>query len=386
MQIEPNGLPKHLHDLAKSAHDSLIMTVTPAQISRLFATQSLGESALLLLKASACEVDERGRLSWVNVDIAMGLLGLAEVPETLRDLDDMIAGVASKALTLGRPIRLEQRPSIEVRSDPSQSVLVFHDTASTKLGIASSTQTSNAANDQSATVLVKALAEKRMCLFRQPIVKASDARIVRWECLSRLVHEDGRIASPAEFIPAAERMGLVAALDLDTLDLALTALGRESHIKLAVNVSAATIADVGSRRAYKDRLRASPELATRLTIEITETIAIQDLDIAARFGHAAKEAGARLALDDFGEGHTSFQSLRTLPLDEVKIDGLYIGNIDMRDDNKAFVIAIDRLARDLGMETVAERVETSGEAEVLRDIGVNGLQGYLYGRPRSVAG
>ena len=355
------------------------MTIHKADLATLFPAMTTAESALALLRATGCEFDKEGALTWVNPYAAALMLGVAQVPLTIALLDAVTEGGASLAIKAQQSVALAQPLGVEIRANALRGILVLRNTEQDQPIFAMPSP----ANDPSALMLISALAERRMCLFRQPIVSAQDASIVRWECLSRLVHEDGRIAQPSEFIPAAERAGLVGALDLETLALALKALGREAEVALAVNVSAATIADLGSRRAYEDMLASSASLATRLTIEITETIAIHDLDIAARFGHAAKAAGARLALDDFGEGHTSFQSLRTLPLDEVKIDGLYVEGIDASAENRAFVVAIDRLARDLGMETVAERVETAGEAQALRDIGVDGLQGYFYGKPRS---
>jgi EAL domain-containing protein (putative c-di-GMP-specific phosphodiesterase class I) len=357
------------------------MSLASADLRQLFPASSLSESALGLLRATGCDFDQQGRLTWLDPVAAARLLGTQAAPLTLRELNSLTQGGAIQAIGANQPVILRAPCALEIRADSRLKILVLRQIDSETAIQA----TPSPANDPGAAMLKSALADKRMCLFRQPIVNAQDASIVRWECLSRLVHEDGRIAQPFEFIPAAERAGLVSALDLDTLELALGALSREVDVKLAVNVSAATIADLGSRRAYNDRLFSSGDLARRLTIEITETIAIQDLDVAARFGHSAKTSGARLALDDFGEGHTSFQSLRALPLDEVKIDGLYIENIDARAQSRAFVIAIDRLARDLGMETVAERVETQAEANILRDIGVDGLQGYYYGRPRSSA-
>ena len=356
------------------------MSIRKADLATLFPGETTAHSALELLRATGCDIGDQGGVSWVDPVAASRMLGLSQAPMTLVELDVVTQGGVGLAMSTGRPVMLVHPRGVEVRADARRAILVLRNTDEEQPLVAMPTP----ANDPSTLMLVSALADKRMCLFRQPIVNAQDASIIRWECLSRLVHEDGRIAQPYEFIPAAERAGLVGALDLETLALALKALGRENEVKLAVNVSAATIADQGSRRAYKDLLAFSANLATRLTIEITETIAIHDLDIAARFGHAAKAAGARLALDDFGEGHTSFQSLRVLPLDEVKIDGLYVEGIDARAENRAFVVAIDRLARDLGMETVAERVETIGEATALREIGVDGLQGYYYGKPRSV--
>lgn len=335
--------------------------------------------ALDLLRAIGCDFDDDGHLNWLNPKAARSLLGFDQLPLTLAALNSATKGGVSLALSEGTPVVLTSPRDIEVRADARQRIVVLRKIDSSGRVLAMPSP----ANDPGAVMLISALADKRMCLFRQPIVCAQNSSVLRFECLSRLIHEDGRIAQPYEFIPAAERAGLVGALDLETLSLALGALGRDLDVNLAVNVSAATIADQGSRRAYKDMLSAHKSLATRLTVEITETIAIHDLDIAARFGHAAKASGARLALDDFGEGHTSFQSLRALPLDEVKIDGLYVTGIDTRDESRAFVVAIDRLARDLGMETVAERVETEEEAAALRAIGVDGLQGYLYGKPRS---
>lgn len=355
------------------------MSIRKADLTKLFPSVSPAESGLELLHASACEIDDHGHLAWVNPVAAAQILDVQHVPLTISALDGLTGGGASLALSERQPVDLVLPKGVEIRADAGRGILVMRRTNQDQPILAIPTP----ANDPGTLMLISALADKRMCLFRQPIVSSLDASIVRFECLSRLIHEDGRIAQPYEFIPAAERAGLVGALDLETLSLALHALGRDMDVKLAVNVSAATIADQGSRRAYKDMLASHSNLATRLTVEITETIAIHDLDIAARFGHAAKAAGARLALDDFGEGHTSFQSLRTLPLDEVKIDGLYVEGIDARAENRAFVIAIDRLARDLGMETVAERVETIGEVTALREIGVDGLQGYYYGKPRS---
>jgi EAL domain-containing protein (putative c-di-GMP-specific phosphodiesterase class I) len=355
------------------------MPIRKADLVALFPDHSTAQSALELLRATACDFDVQGRLSWTNPSAAAQILNVQQAPATLSALDGLTAGSASLALSTNEAVSLSRPSGVEIRADAQRSILVLRNTNQGQPIIAMPSP----ANDAGTLMLISALADRRMCLFRQPIVSSHDTSIVRWECLSRLIHEDGRIVQPYEFIPAAERAGLVGALDLETLSLALKALGREVDVKLAVNVSAATIADQGSRRAYKDMLAAHSGLATRLTVEITETIAIHDLDIAARFGHAAKAAGARLALDDFGEGHTSFQSLRHLPLDEVKIDGLYVEGIDARAENRAFVIAIDRLARDLGMETVAERVETAGEANALREIGVDGLQGYYYGKPRS---
>jgi EAL domain-containing protein (putative c-di-GMP-specific phosphodiesterase class I) len=347
---------------------------------------SLAQQAFAALDAIACEIDARGHLTWLDEAQAVRVFGSVSPPATLEALDRLTQGAARRALASGELTATSRPAPMELSASPGAHILAIrrtHRMAGDIMPNPANDPADDPANHPAALMLTRALAEKRMCLFRQPIVSSSDARIVRWECLSRLVHEDGSIAQPFEYIPAAERAGLVGALDIETLDLALASLNRSSTIALAVNVSAATIADQGAREDYLHRLALARPYADRLTVEITETIAITDLDIAARFGHSARAAGARLALDDFGEGHTSFRSLRVLPLDEVKIDGLYVEAIDRRDDSRAFVNAIFLLARDLGLETVAERVETAQEAAALKGIGIGNLQGYFYGKPRA---
>ena len=332
-----------------------------------------------MLDAAVCQLDHQGHLTWLDADLAGRFLRRDVVPDNFQALDQLVDGGASRALNQPIPVTVLRPQRLELRADAQTGLIILR----CLNGAQGVVVAPSAANDAGAETLAQALAERRMCLFRQPIVSSHDQRVVRWECLSRLITVEGQIVSPVEFIPAAEAAGLVGELDIETLNLALASLKRESDVHLAINVSAATIADHHAKDAYQALLASARDLAPRLTVEITETIAIHDIDAAAHFGHAIRGTGARLALDDFGEGHTSFRSLRALPLDEIKIDGAYVANIHDRADNQAFVAAIDRLARDLGMDTVAERVETAEEADILKSIGVSGLQGYFYGKPRS---
>ncbi|GBF59420.1 cyclic di-GMP phosphodiesterase PdeB [Candidatus Phycosocius bacilliformis] len=337
--------------------------------------------ALSLLHATACQIDGAGRLTWIDPTKACLFLQSSQPPSHFDELDLAVEGAAFQALRRGHPVRIRRPSNLEVIANVAQQIIVFREI--TALPPEYVPHVPRAANDPEALMLKSALADNRMCLFRQPIISSADNQVVRWECLSRLIQVDGRIVGPVEFIPAAERAGLVGELDIETLNLALSALTREQDTQLAINVSAGTIADAAACGDYLEILGHNQAISNRLTVEITESIAIHDLDAAARFGQSVRSAGARLALDDFGEGHTSFRSIRALPLDEIKIDGAYVQNIESRDDSRAFVIAIDQLARGLGMETVAERVETAEEAEALREIGVIGQQGYFYGKPRS---
>lgn len=336
-------------------------------------SEALLRRAAALLGACACHAREDGTLVWADADQAARLFGLAVAPETLAALDTVTSGAATGALSHTHAVAITPAGPQHWRADPATRVLAV---------LASQPGIDDAGvPDPQAVMLGEALARGRVRLFRQPIVAARDGRVVRFECLARILDADGRVISPADFIPAAERSGLVGALDIAVLRLALAALHADPGLALAVNVSAGTIADSSACADYAGLLAAAGGVGERLTVEITETIAISDLDAAARFAAAARANGARLALDDFGEGYTSFRALRALPLDEVKIDGLYVEGIDQRADSRAFVRAIECLARDLGLETVAERVETEGEAIALRTLGIGGLQGFLYGRP-----
>lgn len=334
------------------------------------------DEVLAALGAAACRVGGNGALAWIRPGPAGPFANEAE-PLWLAELDARAGGAATRAMETGHAVQGGGRDPLEFWHDPARDLLIVRRPAEAR-DLAGRL-------DLQAQALAEALRDRRICLFVQPIVDADDARVVRMEGLARLVRPDGTIAPPSEFIPAAERGAMIGELDLVTLDLALADLARRKGRRLAVNVSAATLEDQASREAYLDRLERHGGVGGRLTVEITETIAIRDLDVAAAFAERVRAPGIRLALDDFGEGHTSFRSMMRIPLDEVKIDGLYVQDVDTREDAQAFVRAIQKLSGDLGLETVAERVETAAEAAALRGIGVKGLQGFLFGRPRASA-
>ena len=336
---------------------------------------ALSAALLDLTETTGCQLTPGGGLVWDDTAQARLFNGTPfSPPSTLAGLDRLTDGAATLALASGERMLARIGGRVEIRADRSRGLIALRRLEPAAFDVLRS--------DAQALALAEALADGRMRLYRQPIVAANDPRsVVRWECLARMVRLDGTVASPNEFIPAAERAGLIGHLDLSALRLALSALKARPDQALAVNVSAATLAEQGAREDYIALLRAAHGTVQGLTVEITETIAIHDLDVAARFAEDARSPGIRIALDDFGEGYTSFRSLMRLPLDEVKIDGLYVQDIDVKADSQAFVRAIEGLSRDLGLETVAERVETQAEAEALKAIGVQGLQGFYFGAP-----
>jgi diguanylate cyclase (GGDEF)-like protein len=227
----------------------------------------------------------------------------------------------------------------------------------------------------------RALSRQRVDLAFQPIVDAGSREVRHYEALLRVGDDYGGMLNAGAVVPAAESMGLMRRLDLAVLDMAVTELERHPGISLAVNVSAVNAGRGSWIDRAIERLGAQRLLANRLMIEITETVALIDPNETARFVDTLHELGARVAIDDFGAGNTSFRALRRLGVDVVKIDGSFVTGIAENPDNRLFVRALVGIARGFGLETVAEFVETEEEALVLRDEGVGQLQGYLFGRP-----
>lgn len=226
--------------------------------------------------------------------------------------------------------------------------------------------------------LVSALNQRRVTLAFQPVLRACD-RSVQWhEALARIETPAG-MESISRYIRPAERLGVVSILDRRVLELAFTMLDQRPDIRLAVNVSAATTVDPEWRALLAGLSALIPGVSGRLMVEITETAAIEDLDEAAAFVREMQAGGVRIAIDDFGAGYTSFKVLRQLGVDLVKIDGAYARGMMASAEDRAFVKAIVGLARDVGFETVAECVDDPDAAEALVAMGIDYLQGDLFG-------
>ena len=202
-----------------------------------------------------------------------------------------------------------------------------------------------------------------------------------YECLLRMKRLDGSIASASEFIPVAEQFGLAKLVDHRALELAIELLRSMPKIKLALNVSAATATDPQWLHGLEAFAARASGLAERLTIEITETAAISDLEETAKFVAALKALGCRVALDDFGAGYTSFRSLRLLGVDMVKIDGSFIQNLGTQAEDELFVRTLIELAKSFGITTVGEWVGDEKTAKMLEKAGVAYMQGYFFGAP-----
>jgi diguanylate cyclase (GGDEF)-like protein len=227
--------------------------------------------------------------------------------------------------------------------------------------------------------IVTALNERRIALAFEPVVEANSRKVAFYECLMRVQRADGGLAHAHEIIPVAERVGLIRMLDHRMLELVVNELAAVPDLHASVNVSPASAVDPDWWLGLGAMLRANRGAAERLIIEITETAAIQDVDDARGFVTRVKDLGCRIAIDDFGAGHTSFRNLRKLGVDIVKIDGAFVQNLMKSGDDRAFVQTLVDLARRLGLKTVAEWVQDEEAAKVLSDWGCDYLQGALIG-------
>ena len=227
--------------------------------------------------------------------------------------------------------------------------------------------------------IVTALNERRIVMAYEPVVTAASRDVAFYECLVRMEQNGGRVLLAPDIVPVAERLGLIRLVDHRVLELVVGELADSPGVALSLNISPDTTTDPDWWAGIESMMRAHPGIAERLIIEITETVAIQDIDDVRSFVTRLKNFGSRIAIDDFGAGYTSFRNLRKLGVDIVKIDGAFVQNIARSADDRAFVQTLIDLARRLNIETVAEWVQDEEAASLLRDWGCDYIQGRLIG-------
>jgi diguanylate cyclase (GGDEF)-like protein len=215
----------------------------------------------------------------------------------------------------------------------------------------------------------------------QPIYDFRQDRVSGFEALVRWRHPTRGLVMPAEFVPLAEEIGLIIPIGEWVLRHAcLEASGWPSHITLAVNVSAAQFKGMSLLQTVKDALAESGLPASRLELEITESVLLADNVATLAMLHMLRDLGIRVAMDDFGTGYSSLSYLRAFPFDKIKIDQSFVRDITADGGPGAIVRAIRTLADCLAMQTTAEGVETYEQFEWLRGEGCNEAQGYYFSR------
>ncbi|MET0377582.1 MAG: EAL domain-containing protein [Spongiibacteraceae bacterium] len=240
---------------------------------------------------------------------------------------------------------------------------------------------------QIAASIREALEAGRFCLYAQQIVPLSaEHRGVRpIELLVRLRTREGQLLAPGAFIPAAERYDMMADIDRWVVSTALLEYGQRfaaiDNLGISINLSGTSFNDTDFPDFLRSLIRNTAMDARQICFELTETAVINDFGNAVELIRVLQEEGCLIALDDFGNGLSSFNYLKTFPAQIVKIDGGFVRTIQESEIDRAIVESIHQIARRIGAKTVAEYVETLEIAETLREIGVDFAQGYAFSRP-----
>ncbi|SPH23369.1 Cyclic di-GMP phosphodiesterase YfgF [Defluviimonas aquaemixtae] len=240
-----------------------------------------------------------------------------------------------------------------------------------------------AERDRETMSMVRRAVEKRDVLLAfQPIFQSASLDCPAfYEGLIRLLDESGRIIPAREFIDAIETQELGRIVDCLALDMGLQSLRQDPGLRLAINMSARSIAYPRWMKTLRRGLKGDATLAERLILEITESSAMLMPDIVSVFMSELQSEGIAFALDDFGSGYTSFRYLREFYFDIIKIDGQLIRGVANSPDDQCLTLALMSIARQFDMFAVAESVETADDAEWLIENGMDGMQGYYFGAP-----
>jgi EAL domain-containing protein (putative c-di-GMP-specific phosphodiesterase class I) len=226
-----------------------------------------------------------------------------------------------------------------------------------------------------------ALRQDRLLFAFQPIVCAATGEVDYFECLLRMRDATGGIIAGSEFITPIEQLGQIGFIDDFVLEHTVQELACHPGIRLGLNVSGLTACDGWWLQSLIELVRYRSDLARRLVVEITETAALSDIDESARFVETLRNAGCRVALDDFGAGHTSLRHLQILAVDTVKIDRSFVRNLADSPEKRTLLHDLLGLVKGLGFTTVAEGIENAADEAAVRAEGFGYLQGYHLGPP-----
>jgi EAL domain-containing protein (putative c-di-GMP-specific phosphodiesterase class I) len=235
--------------------------------------------------------------------------------------------------------------------------------------------------DRSTLDMVRAAIDgRRLRLAYQPVVLARDpSRVAFHEGLIRVLDPSGRIIPAKDFINAVEAHEIGREIDCLALEFGLLTLARHPQLRISINMSARSIGYPRWMRVLHRGLAHAQTVGERLILEITESSAMMVPELVIAFMEELQTKGVAFALDDFGAGYTAIRYFKDFFFDILKIDGEFIRGIDRDPDNQALTAALLSIGRHFEMFTVAESVETAAEAEYLRGIGVDCLQGFLFG-------
>jgi EAL domain-containing protein (putative c-di-GMP-specific phosphodiesterase class I) len=238
------------------------------------------------------------------------------------------------------------------------------------------------ADRETLTMVEDAVRTRRVALAYQPVVLARDpGRVAFHEGLIRVLEPNGRIIPAGDFMPAIEAHHLGREIDCLALEMGLRELASHPDLRLSINMSARSIGYPRWVQVLRHGIDSGPTVGERLILEITESSAITVPEIVIAFMEEFQQKGVAFAMDDFGAGQTAIRYFKDFYFDILKIDGQFTRRIHRDPDNRALLSAMISIGRHFEMFTVAEAVETPEEAECLRELGVDCLQGFLFGAP-----
>ena len=325
--------------------------------------------------------------------------------EAMHVADRLIAGVSGPVAVTGADIVLSVSVGISVSSSPedrASDLLRDADAAMYRAKrdgrdrcvlFADAMRAEALARLETEVELRRAVSEDQLRLHYQPVIDLATGLVVGVEALLRWQHPSRGLVMPGEIVEIAEETGLIVPIGEWVMREAcdqLSAWDRDTardtpnvapHLTMAVNLSGVQLGRVDLVRRVADVLDGSGIDPSRLSLEITESVLMRDAEEALGMLRDLKALGVRISVDDFGTGYSSLTYLKRFPVDVLKIDRSFVDGLGTDADDLAIVQAILALAASLGIDTIAEGVETHVQAQVLRDLGCQRAQGFLLGRP-----
>ena len=230
-----------------------------------------------------------------------------------------------------------------------------------------------------------ALATNKFLLVFQPVLELKNKTITHYEALIRMIGSDGNLVEPGNFIPVAEKMGLIHEIDLWVVNKAIDILNelpeKHKNTSFNINLSSHAFQDTALLPLLKEKLAQTGVQANRITFEITETAAVANFSQTREMIMNIRKLGCRFALDDFGSGFSSFNYIKEFPVDYLKIDGAFISNLLNDQVDQTLIKSMIEIAKKLNKKTVAEFVENQKVLDLLIQYGADYAQGYFIGKP-----
>jgi len=351
-----------------------------------------------LLKRASCEQDLLARVSGDEFALASSAMddkqGLEKAHGLLERINDLKPRFGGRTLNISASIGVVTFPGqgkvpVELLAKADAAMSSAKSSGRNRIHFYNETDMTRERMDNQLAWrdrLLEAIDKDQLQLAFQPIVSVADRRVCHYEVLVRMRDRDGALIAPGKFISAAEQFGLVQRLDQQIVSKAIRCLADlprdRDPIGLSINLSGLS---VGSRDMYQcieREVRAAGVDPSRITFEITETAACEQLDSAIEFIRKIRQLGCNIALDDFGVGFSSFSYLKHLRADMLKIDGSFIRDIHNNNADQLFVKALVDVARGMGMRTIAEFVENEHVFDRVRSLGVDYVQGFYLGKPQ----